>query len=58
MDTVVRPWASARNHGVIFDNALSFKLFCHKSASAAEFHVRSLSKSATTSSVVSLVTYA
>ncbi len=43
-DAVVRPSASARNLGVIFDDTLSFKQFCLKSASAATFHIRSLSR--------------
>jgi len=42
--SVVRPSASARNLGVIFADTLSFKQFCLKSASAATFHIRSLSK--------------
>jgi len=42
--SVVRPSASARNLGVIFEDTLSFKQFCLKSASAATFHIRSLSK--------------
>ena len=42
-DSVVRPSASARNLGVMFDDTLSFKQFCLKSASAATFHIRSLS---------------
>ena len=41
---VVLPSASARNLGVIFDDTLSFKQFCLKSASAATFHIRSLSR--------------
>jgi len=43
-DSAVRPSAFARNLGVIFDDTLSFKQFCLKSASAATFHIRSLSK--------------
>ncbi len=43
-DSVVRPSSSARNLGVIFDDTLSFKQFCLKSASAATFHIRPLSK--------------
>ncbi len=43
-DSIVRPSASARNLGVIFDDTLSFKQSCLKSASAAAFHIRSLSR--------------
>jgi len=42
-DSVVRPSASARNLGVIFNDILSFKQFCLKSGSAAALHIRSLS---------------
>ncbi len=41
-DSTVKPSTSARNLGVIFDDALSFKAFTLKSASAAAFHIRSL----------------
>ena len=37
-DPVVTSSASGRNLGVMFDDTLSFKQFCLKSASAAIFH--------------------
>jgi len=43
-DSLVRPSASARNLGVIFDESLSLRHFCLKSASTTTFHIRSLSK--------------
>jgi len=43
-DSVVRPHASARILGVMFDDTLSFKQFCLKSAAVATFHIRSHSK--------------
>jgi len=38
-DPVVRPSASSRILGVIFEDTLSVKQFCLKSASAAAFHI-------------------
>jgi len=43
-DSIATLSASARNLGVIFDDRLSFKQFCLKSASAAAFYIRSLSE--------------
>ncbi len=43
-DNTVKPSASARNLGVIFDDKLSVKSFILKSASAAFFHIRSIAR--------------
>jgi len=43
-DSVVEPSTTPKNLGVTFDDTLSFKQFCLKSASATALHMRSLSK--------------